>query len=177
MQFLGTFPLYLRDHYGLLENRIGMLYAVNTIAIVLFEMVLIKFVEKRDPLKLCAIRTLFLCFGSSLMPLGQTFGFAVFTVVVWTFGEMLSAPMLHAVAGQWSPVGAQGKYMAAIAMSFSVAFVIAGPLGTSVYEKIGPHFLWYSVGVLGLGLSYGYWLLSPKFKKPLELKGHTTESD
>ena len=46
VQVLTTFPLYMRNVYGLAENRIGQLYAVNTIIIVFLEMILMERIRK-----------------------------------------------------------------------------------------------------------------------------------
>ncbi len=46
VQLLTTFPIYMRNVYGLAENRIGQLFAVNTIMIVTLEMILMERIRK-----------------------------------------------------------------------------------------------------------------------------------
>ena len=45
MQYNTTYPLYLRDHFGMNEAQTGLLYAVNTTLIVAVEMVIIDAVK------------------------------------------------------------------------------------------------------------------------------------
>src|SRR5215210_7012998 len=92
-QIASTFPLTLRDLYGFKEGRIGLVLAVNTVIIVLFEMVLVHRVANRDPLWIVGIGGLIFGLGMALLPFGSGFAFAAFTVVIWTVGEMLAFPM------------------------------------------------------------------------------------
>ena len=60
-QVASTFPLSLRDLYHFSEAWIGVTLAVNTLIIILFEMVLIHSLARRDPLKVAG----FGCFVSA----------------------------------------------------------------------------------------------------------------
>ena len=89
IQVLTTFPLYMRNVYGLAENRIGQLYAVNTVMIVFLEMILMEKIRKFSLTLMINISFVLLGAGMVMMPLGRGFAFAALTVAVWTFGEML----------------------------------------------------------------------------------------
>ncbi|MCI0568279.1 MAG: MFS transporter, partial [Acidobacteria bacterium] len=54
-QLIGAFPLTLRDRFGLAENWIGISLAVNTLVIVLFEMVLVHSLRRRDPYRVIGL--------------------------------------------------------------------------------------------------------------------------
>lgn len=164
MQSLSTFPLFLRDYAGLIESEIGLLFAVNTVLIILLEMVIIKSVEKLSLLRVCGVGSLLTCVGFALLPLGQSYVFLMFTVVIWTVGEMLFAPLLHAIAGARANAASRGAYLASVAMAHSIAFVVAAPLGTWVYERFGPSTLWGGIGVMGFGVAAGFWLLAKPFE-------------
>ncbi|HKI03020.1 MAG TPA: MFS transporter, partial [Thermoanaerobaculia bacterium] len=102
-QLNGTFPLALRDLYGFSEARIGLALAVNTILIVLFEMVLVHSLTSRDPLKVSGVGAFLFCAGLGLLPLGRGFGFVAFTVMVWTVGEMLVFPIVSSAVADRAP--------------------------------------------------------------------------
>ena len=93
-QITSTFPLTLRDLYHFSEARIGVTLAVNTLIIVLFEMVLVHSLARRDPLKVVGVGGFLFCAGMALLPFGSSFGYVVFTVAIWTMGEMLAFPLL-----------------------------------------------------------------------------------
>jgi Cu2+-exporting ATPase len=62
-QLFSTFNLYLNTRYGLPENRIGPLWAVNTIIIVIIEMVLLHAIRRRNAMKVIALGAVFLAAG------------------------------------------------------------------------------------------------------------------
>ncbi len=97
IQVLTTFPIYMRNVYGLAENRIGQLYPVNTILIVLLEMILMEKIRKYPLTRMINLSFVLLGIGLGMMPLGRGFAYGALTVAVWTFGEMLSMPLVTAL--------------------------------------------------------------------------------
>ena len=165
-QISSTMPLYLRQHYRLAEDSIGMLLAINTVVIVAVEMVLLRALEHRDHVRLAGVGALLVGAGFGLLPLGSTWPFAALTVVIWTAGEMLSLPFTNSVAANRAPATASGRYMGAYSLAFAVAFVLAPALGTAVYERLGPTVLWAGVGATGAVLFVACALLAPHLRTP-----------
>ncbi|HYG65490.1 MAG TPA: MFS transporter [Thermoanaerobaculia bacterium] len=162
-QVFTTFPLTLRDLYGMREDSIGLALAVNTLVIVLFEMVLVHSLDRRDPLEISGVGSFLTCLGLGLLPLGAVFGwgfgYVALSVMVWSVGEMLTLPFLAGVVANRAGEGNLGRYMGFYVTTFSAAFVIAPLLGTWIYDTWGPHALWYGWGSLGLPLWAGFhWL-------------------
>ena len=151
-QLFATFPLYMREFYGLAENRIGQLVMINTLLIVLFEMLLIHWIGKRSLIRFIAASFFLTGFGFALMPLGRGFWFAALTVAVWTLGEMLSMPLLGSLIAQRAGPGSQGRYMGLFSFAFSLSMIFGPIAGTGVYSRYGPSILWYSCGIVGLVL-------------------------
>jgi len=148
-QFLSTLPLYFRQVYGFPEDTIGRLLAFNPLLIVLFGMVLIHWAERRDRLFLVGLGAFLVCAGLALMPLGGSLAYVMFTIAVWTLGEMLALPLINAVVTERAGSGSQGRYMGMYTMAFSAAFVFAPACGMLVYERFGPNALWYGIGAMG----------------------------
>lgn len=163
-QIASTFPLTLRDLYGFQEGRIGLVLAINTVIIVLFEMVLVHRVAGLDPIRLVGIGGFLFGLGMALLPfgtgLGHGFGYVAFTVVVWTIGEMLAFPMsVGAVANRAGETN-RGLYMGLFTLSFEGAWVFSPILGTWVYQRYGATTLWLGCGVAGLILLAGFYGVS-----------------
>ncbi len=106
-----------------------------------------------------------------MVVLGVGFGLTAFadslagfmaTVVVWTLGEVLLAGIPPALVADLAPSDARGRYQGVFGLSFSLAFVVAPLLGTSVYERYGD-LLW--AGCLLLALLAGAGFLS--LRRPL----------
>lgn len=164
-QFESTYPLYLRNHYHLAENEIGLLFTVNTLLIVAVEMLLVSAVQGRDPLRVVAFGVVLVGTGFGLLPFGGGALYVAFTVVVWTFGEMLALPLSTTFVANRSSPSTRGRYMAFYAISFSSASVIAPIAGTAIYEGIGPDAVWHACMIVGLAAGGALTLLSRKIGK------------
>jgi len=161
-QLFSTFPLYMHSAFGFAENRIGQLLAINTIMIVLFEMVLLHGLKKKDPLKVIGAGALLTGLGFALTPLGHGFFYAALTVAVWTCGEMLSLPLLTAEISNRSSDQNRGRHMGLFGVSFSLAFMIGPLAGAKIYAQFSPLVLWLSCGGLGIILALGFSMLERK---------------
>ena len=159
MQLFSTFPLFFRTFYSLKENHIGLLIAINTVIIVLFEMLLMDALKKQPLVKVIALGALLLCGGFALMPLGSTFLFGAFTVVVWTTGEMLSLPALTTLIANHSDDSVRGKYMGMFSFAFALALMVGPAMGSTIYDSLGPRTLWFGCGVMGILLWLGFTFL------------------
>jgi predicted MFS family arabinose efflux permease len=163
-QVWGTYALTLRELYRLTEDRIGLLFAINTLIIVAVEMALVTALARRDPLRVAAAGALLLCLGLGLTALGASFAFAAFGVVVWTLGEMLAIPLTEGIVANRAGAGASGRYMGVFAATFSLAFVAAPALGTAVYGRFGPAAVWAGAAAAGPLIAAGYLALAPRFR-------------
>ena len=143
IQLLTTFPLYMRNIYGLAENRIGQLFAVNTIMIVALEMILMERIRKYSQARMINISFVLLGIGMGMLPLGRGFAFGALTVAIWTIGEMLSMPLVTALIAARADDSNRGRYMGMFSFAFSLAFVVAPAGGTAIYEHLGPDAVWY----------------------------------
>ena len=161
-QLFNTFPLFVKSVYGFKENRIGLLIAVNTILIVVLEMLLMDALKKKSLTKIIALGSFLLCFGFALMPLGRGFLYAAFTVVVWTFGEMLALPSLTALIADHSNDAVRGKYMGFFSFAFALAIAVGPTIGARVYDSLGPDTLWFICGGIGVLLWLGFSTLKNK---------------
>ncbi|MGA2362522.1 MAG: MFS transporter [Candidatus Aminicenantales bacterium] len=169
IQVLTTFPLYMRDVYGLAENHIGQLLAVNTVMIVVLEMVLMEKIRKYPLTRMINISFVLIGAGLGLLPLGRGFAFAAFTVAVWTFGEMLSMPLVTALIAGRAVDATRGRYMGIFSFVFSLAFIIAPPAGTAVYGRFGGNALWFGCAATGFALAGAFSLLRPALDKPVRI--------
>ncbi|MDH4196849.1 MAG: MFS transporter [Candidatus Aminicenantes bacterium] len=164
-QLLTTFPLYLRNVYGLAEDTIGRLLAVNTVLIVVLEMVIMEKVRRYPVTRTINISFLLLGLGLGLMPFGRGALYAAFTVAVWTFGEILSMPLMAAlIAGRARPE-TQGRYMGMFSFSYSLSLIVAPVAGTAVYERFGGDVVWYGCFGVTVLIAAAFYRLRPSLAK------------
>jgi len=159
VQLFNTWPVYLKDFYALLENKIGTLLAFNAFLVVLFEMPLIHRIGSRNQLKVISVGTLLLFSGFAILPFGSGILFGAFTVLIWTIGEMLIFPLAISFVSERASDKNRGKYMGMYVTSFALAFVIGPALGTGIYDTWGADSLWFSAGLIGIFVSAGFLLV------------------
>ncbi len=159
-QIASTLALTLHDVYGFDEGRIGLVLAINTVIIVAFEMILVHRVGAMDPVRLVGIGGFFFGIGLALLPFGTSLLFVAFTVVVWTFGEMLSFPLAAGAVANRAGEANRGLYMGLFTLSFEGAWIFSPIIGTWVYQTWGPRTLWLGCGVLGVILLVGFQLVA-----------------
>ncbi|MCG8451329.1 MAG: MFS transporter [Pirellulales bacterium] len=161
MQFLVTYPLYLHDHFGLEEHQIGYLFAVNTLTIVLFEMVLVDYARRWSLVRLIGWGSFLACLGFGMLPFGSSTAYCVLAMIVVTIGEMLSFPSSTAYVARLSPPGNEGRYMGWATLIHSLAWVVAPTLGATIYG-INPEAVWYGALAVGVVVLAGFRFLSSK---------------
>ncbi|MFZ0389135.1 MAG: MFS transporter [Calditrichia bacterium] len=152
-QIFNAWPLFLKEIYRLPENRIGFLLALNAVIIVITEMPLVHALEKKDAWRIIAPGVLLLICGFSLTALSSNYFVLLFTVVIWTTGEMMVFPLLGSVVANRAPEHRQGSYMGVFSLTFSLAFVVGPGLGMWIYESFGPYALWSGVFITGILLT------------------------
>ena len=168
-QIFATMPLYLKAAYRMTERGIGTLLSLNGLAIALFEMVIVRALERRDRLRVAALGAVLVCAGFGLLPLGSTWPFAALTFLVWTVGEMVAMPMINTAAAQRAPESRSGAYLGAYTVAFSAGWVAAPSAGMAVYSGFGGTALWLAAGAMAVPLGLGYLALAPAFRqKPPE---------
>lgn len=162
-QFYTTYPLYLTDHYGLNEFQIGLVYAVNTILIVIFEMVLVQYARKWRLITAVGWGSFLACLGFGILPFSSAIWFCVFSMVVITVGEMLSAPMATSWVSKRSERGDTGQYMGWNTMAYAVALIIAPTVGGFIYER-DRDLVFYLAIVMAFVVLIGFLLLGRHYR-------------
>lgn len=165
-QVFTVLPLHLRDGYGLAENGVGSILALNAGIIVLVEMLLLRRLETRSPMRVAGLGALLIGGGLALLPLGPPLGFAILATVVWTFGEMLTLPIATVIVSMRGSDASTGGYMGVYMVTFGLAFIAAPWAGTRVYDAFGPTTLWLGIGVIGVLAALACEALRPAMALP-----------
>lgn len=149
-QHIGGLPLYIVDDLKYSTAAFGLLSAINTVIIIFIEVPLNDMMSKMSYSRSMFIGALLAAIGFGAMAVARDIAPLIFTIIIWTFGEMIFFPVTAAYASEIAPAKKRGEYMGYFQMTFSFAFS-AGPwLGTVVYEKFGSVILWSAALVMGL---------------------------
>lgn len=141
MQSWSTLPLYL-NQLGYGPDVFGRIIAVNPLLIVILQIPITALVSRfpRGWMVLGSVVLTAIGFGATglaTLPLG----FAL-TVVIWTLGEMMQAPLMPSIVSDLAPADYRARYMGVFSMCFASAQVIGAPIGGVVLTHYGGRTLW-----------------------------------
>jgi MFS family permease len=147
-QLPSTLPLHVQDR-GFSPAAYGMLISLNGIMIVLFELGITAWTQRFEPQPMIALGYGLAAIGFALTGFANTVPLLAMTVVVWTIGEMIYAPVTGAYVANLAPDRYRGRYNGLWVTMWSVGMVLGPSLGTMIYQR-NPTALWLTCGVVGL---------------------------
>ncbi len=150
-------PVFYKEVWHLNEALIGVILGINGVVIALVEMVMITKIEnKRSPIFYIVVGVVIVCFSFGVLMLPKIFpvALAIISILLFTFGEMLSLPFFNTFVVKRSNEYNRGIYAAGYTLSWSVAQVIGPSSGFYIAEKFGYNTLWIAVTVLLVVCAY-----------------------
>ncbi len=151
-QLFTILPLYHTEQFGLNEFHTGLLFFLNGLIIVILEMPMVNWIEKK---KIAATKLIY--YSSVLMALSFVVllynawaGILVISMLIITVGEMIGFPYTNTFALSRAKSGNEGRYMALYTMSFSLAHIIGPKLGLDVVSMFGYQVNFAMVSLFGL---------------------------
>jgi len=161
-------PLYIKNSLSYSEKEVGFFYAVNGIIIFIFEMPIIRYIEKQNLSKFKS-----LIYGGLMMSLAlfcliipniYLIPLILYTILV-SFGELINFPFISNTAMNRGGEENIGKYMGFSSMVFSLAIILSPLLGAYLLENYGFSVLWLVMGLISLIGTFGFVFLSSTFEK------------
>jgi predicted MFS family arabinose efflux permease len=163
-QIMNTLPLFYKDVVHLSQSEIGLLMGFSGILIVVFEMLLIHYTEKRFTItKLLVFGSFITAISYFIFTINHTLGFLYLAIGMMSIGEMLVLPLMSTVTAFRAQKNNRGAYMGLNGMSTSFAFIISPYLGTHIATSYGFNTLWVITSIVLVVVAIGYQF----FTKPL----------
>ncbi len=172
---LEVFPVFGKNEAGITERQIGLIFFVNTLAIVLVQLPFVKLLEGRRRMPALALMTLLwavawvIVFAGGLWAEGVSaalvFGIAF---VVFGIGECLHGPTQGALVADLATPRLRGRYMALSTLSWEVGFVV-GPAAAGFILEWEPLVLWLLAAAVCLAAGVGALLLERRLPPELRL--------
>jgi predicted MFS family arabinose efflux permease len=157
-QLFSTLPLYYRTVYGLSEEKIGWLMALNGLLVALLEMpVVYKIGDQPRKMRFIAVGTLLVGLGYAVLNAWAHWSVLVLGVVVLTLGEIFTMPFMNVFAVGRSQPQNRGQYLAVYSMAYSAAHTLAPLVGTLVVAQAGFATLWWLIGGVSVVCFWGFW--------------------
>ena len=155
----ATFPLHVKES-GLSNADYGLLISLNGLAIVLLELPFTSITQRFPAIPTLAVGSLLVGLGFALNAWAESLAALAFTVLIWTIGEIVYAPVASAYVADIAPVHLRGRYQGAWGLMWGLAFMLGPGLGAAFFAWNGDAF-WLFCGLLGV-LSAGLLLAGPR---------------
>jgi MFS family permease len=143
-----TFPLHVRAS-GLSDADYGLLISLNGLAIVLFELPLVAITQRFPYRPVLTLGSLLVGLGFALNAVANDLPELALTVLIWTLGEIIYAPVASAYVADIAPEHLRGRYQGAWGLTWGLAYVFAPALGAAIFAWSSDG-LWLICGLLGL---------------------------
>lgn len=149
-QHISTMPLFVVGELGISTAVYGLLFAINTGLIIIFEVPLNDYLNRWKEGKVLAAGAFLTGLGFGGMAFCTDVISIAITIVIWTIGEMIILPISAVYISNIAPEKNRGAYMGFYQMVFNFAFT-AGPwFGMIIFESYGSRILW--IGTFALGI-------------------------
>lgn len=143
-----TFPLHVQAS-GLSDADYGLLISLNGLAIVLFELPLVSITQRFPYRPVLSLGSILVGLGFALNAVANDLPELALTVLIWTLGEIIYAPVASAYVADLAPERLRGRYQGAWGLMWGLAFVLAPGLGAAILAWSSDG-LWLVCGLLGL---------------------------
>ncbi|HUL51039.1 MAG TPA: MFS transporter [Candidatus Nitrosotalea sp.] len=147
-QLVSTYGLYVTA-LGFSDAVYGALLSLNGVVVVLFELSVTAWSRRFPSRSVMATGYLLMGAGMVLNAVFHSLPALIAGIVVFTFGEMIYAPVAGAYVSGLAPLRMRGRYMGAWGFSNSMSLAVAPSLGMMVFAH-SPAVLWICCGTLAL---------------------------
>lgn len=151
-QLITSIPIYHFDQYDLSEFETGIIMFINGALILLLEMPLIAYFEKKkvSTIKLILISSYLYALSYFVLLYNVWIGILIINIILLTIAEMIGFPYTNAFALKRAKKGSEGNYMGLYAMAFSLAFIFGPKIGMDIINTFGYQINWIVTGFYGL---------------------------
>lgn len=154
-QHEATLPIYLSRDLHLSLSFYGLLFTLNTLMIVFFELPL-NVATINWPYRVnFSIGTILISLGFAGLAFSTQAWHVVLITMVWTTGEMLLYPSASSYIADIAPEDRRGSYMSLYSSSSNLGMMLGPWAGAIVMQHCGAYCLWLACGAWGL-LSLGF---------------------
>ncbi len=149
-QMNSTWPVFMKENYGILERQYGLMMSLNAAMVVLFQFPITEFTERHARARMLALGAALYAAGFGLVGFVRTVPLFAVAIAIWTVGEMVHVPVSQAYVAEVAPDDMRGRYMGAAGLTWGMGWSIGPLLAGLVMDQADPHYVWYGCLVVGL---------------------------
>lgn len=147
LQSMSVLALHVKAE-GLSTSDYGLLVSLNGLLVVVLELPIASITQRLDARRVIAVGFFVTGLGFALTAFAGTMPLLAATVVLWTVGEVVDAPVSSAYVAELAPAHMRGRYMGAWGLTWSLGLMLAPSLGARAFEA-SPDGAWLACGVVG----------------------------
>ena len=147
LQSMSVLALHVRAE-GLSTSDYGLLVSLNGLLIVFIELPVASVTQRLNARRVIAFGFFVTGLGFALTGFAGSMLPLAATVVVWTIGEVIDAPVSSAYVAALAPEHMRGRYMGAWGQTWSLGLILAPSVGARAFEA-SPDGAWLACGVVG----------------------------
>lgn len=155
-QLFATYPLTLKQDFGHPEPVIGAVFALNTLLIVAFEMLLQHRLAACRSLLILTAGCLTFALGYLLVQSDPRLVYVLLAMGVLTLGEMLFYPVIESYVVSLVSDSAVSRAIGALNATFAGTFVLSPVVGVMLYDLWGYRFIWLSCAAIAILSAAGF---------------------
>lgn len=147
LQSMSVLALHVKAE-GLSTSDYGLLVSLNGLLVVFLELPIASVTQRLDARRVIAVGFFVTGLGFALTAFAGTMPLLAATVVLWTIGEVVDAPVSSAYVAALAPAHMRGRYMGAWGLTWSLGLMLAPSLGSRIYVA-APDGAWLACGAIG----------------------------
>ena len=165
-QLISVLPLFYGDEINMSQAEIGMILGYSGLFIVITEMVIVHYLDKKfDLYTNIVIGTVLIGITFLLLLFSQSTWMLYLSMTFLCLSEILVLPFISTVAAVRAGKKHKGAYMGVNSLSFSIALIITPYLATQVITIYGYEMLWIINTIIALLAAIGFYLVGKKIKR------------
>jgi len=135
-------PLTITLSAGYPAHTYGLIVGLNGLLIALLEISLVERLRRYRRLRLAGFGFLAAGLGFALTGLVMHWAWFVFTLLLWTAGEILSTPQKVAFVADWAPPAGRGRYLSLFQATWSLAVAVNPLLFLPIHAALPERLFW-----------------------------------
>jgi MFS family permease len=147
-QQIYALPLRVVNHLGFSKADFALLLTLNGALVVLLELPISSLTMHRNPRRMLALGFLLVGIGYALTGAATTWPMLAGTVVIWSFGEMIGAPVSYSYVADLAPPEIGGRYQGLFGLAWGTG-AVTGPLLGGLLLQADSMLFWPLLGVVG----------------------------
>lgn len=149
-QHESTLSIFLTQDLKMPASFYGLLFTLNTLIIVFFELLLNILILSWSPRLSLSIGTIFITLGFSGLTFASMKWQILILAVLWTIGEMILFPASSTYIAEIAPEDRRGSYMGIYSASANAGLFIGPLAGSFIMNQFSSVSLWIACAIWGI---------------------------